>query len=363
MSDKSLAIYTNLPAKTLFGSDESTGNLKEVLEKIREAVLAEPVDVSTPQGRKACASLAYKVARSKTALDEAGKQQTETARAYIARINDERKHASTFLDNLRDEVRKPLNEFEAREKERVDALKGGVAQIECLVGQIAALPNDTGAFASFEQLNIGPVVTRYFETDWAEFSAQAELAYLRLKNAIDAKKEEVKRAVEEKIKAEREAEERQRLAREQAAKEQQEREERLRREERARVEEEAAAKIEKERAEKVAAEENAARIEAQRQADLKRMQEEQERAVQEAAAKAKRDAERKAAQEKAEREAQEKAAQEAEKRRQANREHRASVNNKAAHDLQQEVGLTEEQARAVLVAIVSGNISNVSVNY
>lgn len=359
MSDKSLSIYTDLPAKTLFGSDESTGNLKEILEKIREAVLAEPVDVSTPQGRKACASLAYKVARSKTALDEAGKRQTETARAYIARINDERKYASTFLDNLRDEVRKPLNEFEAREKERVDALKAGVARIESIMAQIAALPDDSTAFAHLDQLLLGPVLAGYHETDWAEFSAHAELAYLRVKNAIDAKKEAVKRAVEEKIKAERE----ERLAREQAAKEQQEREEKLRREERARVEAEAAAKIEKERAEKIAAEQNAVRIEAQRLADLQRAKEEQERAVHEAAAKARQDAERKAAQEKSEREAQEKAAQEAERRRQANREHRASVNNKAVHDLKQEAGLTEEQARAVLVAIVSGRIRNVSVNY
>jgi colicin import membrane protein len=45
-------------------------------------------DVTTEKGRKAIASMAYKVARTKTAIDEAGKKLNEEARARINAVDE-----------------------------------------------------------------------------------------------------------------------------------------------------------------------------------------------------------------------------------------------------------------------------------
>lgn len=64
-----VAVFTN---EKLFG---------EFVAKVRAEVDAFEPDLTTDKGRKAIASLAYKVSQSKTALDEAGKALTEEKRA------------------------------------------------------------------------------------------------------------------------------------------------------------------------------------------------------------------------------------------------------------------------------------------
>ena len=51
----------------------------------------DEADVSTPGGRQVIRSTAYKIARSKTALDEMGKGLGEDMRAKVNAINADRK--------------------------------------------------------------------------------------------------------------------------------------------------------------------------------------------------------------------------------------------------------------------------------
>ena len=55
----------------------------EFYEGMKAECDAHVPDLTTEKGRKAIASLAYKVARTKTAIDEAGKALNEDARALI----------------------------------------------------------------------------------------------------------------------------------------------------------------------------------------------------------------------------------------------------------------------------------------
>lgn len=69
-------------------------------EEIKRETDALDADVSTEKGRKAIASMAYKVARTKTAIDDAGKKLNEEARARINAVDESRREIRVQLDAL-----------------------------------------------------------------------------------------------------------------------------------------------------------------------------------------------------------------------------------------------------------------------
>lgn len=80
-------------------------------------------DLSTDASRKAIASNAYRVAQSKTFLDGLGKDFVAARKAEIKNTDSLRKMIRDGLDALRDEVRKPLTDYENAEKERIEREK------------------------------------------------------------------------------------------------------------------------------------------------------------------------------------------------------------------------------------------------
>ncbi len=82
------------------------GGSEDILTKLETEVRARAakLDISTDFGRKEIASLAYKVARSKTALDKSGKDLTEDIRKQKEAIDAERRKVTERLDSLKDEV-------------------------------------------------------------------------------------------------------------------------------------------------------------------------------------------------------------------------------------------------------------------
>lgn len=69
-------------------------------------------DVFTDKGRKDISSMAYSVARTKTYLDSIGKELVSHYKEVPKKIDSVRKFARDSLDSLRDEVRKPLDDWE-----------------------------------------------------------------------------------------------------------------------------------------------------------------------------------------------------------------------------------------------------------
>jgi len=89
------------------------------LEKIRDEIDNFVPDLSTPIGRKAIASISHNVARSKTYLDGVGKDLVAELKLKPKLIDAERKRVREILDKWKDEVRKPLTDWETAESERV----------------------------------------------------------------------------------------------------------------------------------------------------------------------------------------------------------------------------------------------------
>jgi hypothetical protein len=92
--------------------------LKELLCLAAQKTKTLIPDVFTDKGRKEIASMAYSVARTKTYLDSIGKELVSHYKEIPKQIDSTRKFARDSLDALRDEVRKPLDEWE-NEQERL----------------------------------------------------------------------------------------------------------------------------------------------------------------------------------------------------------------------------------------------------
>ncbi|MBP2155721.1 hypothetical protein [Erwinia rhapontici] len=93
--------------------------LNTYLEQIRQAVNEVP-DLSTPKGRARVASLAAQVSRSKTLIEKPGRDYLRHLKEAVKPAEAELRRFVTECDNLRDEVRRPLTEWES-EQERIKA--------------------------------------------------------------------------------------------------------------------------------------------------------------------------------------------------------------------------------------------------
>jgi hypothetical protein len=117
--ETSLIVLDDKNPLDLFLIDSS---LDDILKKVRDKTSGFVPDTSTAKGRDEIKALAYKVTRSKTLLDKAGKalvdverEKTKDIDARIAKINISRRRAVAYLDALQGEVRGPLNDYEAEQ--------------------------------------------------------------------------------------------------------------------------------------------------------------------------------------------------------------------------------------------------------
>lgn len=309
-----------------------------LLDHIKSEILHFKSDVSTAKGRKEIASMAYKVARSKTAIDEVGKKLTTEQKKIPALIDATRKRVRDLLDQLRDDVRAPLDEWESAEAARVESHKALIQHIiNCGDGFINGEPQPFGLlFAELDQIEIG--------ANLEEFEAEAH-------RAKEDARSKLKKASDEHQRQEAERAELERLRAAEEARKAKERDEQIARQ----AAEQAKAKAEHEAQERAKAVEAEALRTAQaamlREAELKLAAEQAERRAVEAEAKAKREA-----QEKADREAAEIA------KREADIEHRRAIARDAVRSLI-DAGIAASTAIAVVSLIAEQKVQHVIIRY
>lgn len=335
---------------------------REKFEAFFAAIAAEArshvPDLTTVTGRKAVAANAYKVTRTKTAIDDARKRLTEDARKQIKAVNEEGARIRDKLENLAAEVRDPLTQWEAEEAARermcgviiAEFKAAGIIQLDdtsksvsdrlCAVEAISVIHEQfrdslasalAAKTAAVEALRAGHARLLQEEAD------RAELERLRAEAAKRAE-EDAKRAAEaederRKLEQERLAAEQLQAAKEQAA-------------EAARIMAERAAAHAREAQERRHAEE------------LQRLRDEQaqQQLIVEAARKRREQAEAAAALI-----AERKAKEEAD--RAADRTHRGEVMRRAKEALMKTAKLDEGAARDVILAIAAGNVPGLHIEF
>ncbi|HHA1251514.1 TPA: hypothetical protein ACOELP_000967 [Enterobacter hormaechei] len=316
-----LVVIEKQNAMAVFTTKEQLDPIIEAIEKEARSMVP---DVSTRKGRDAIASMAHKVARSKTYIDNAGKDLVAELKALPKQIDESRRIVRERLDALKDEVRRPLTEWEA-EQERIKAEEAMNAM-----------------HAEALEMNI-----RFDQELAAKFEADHEMALLMNKD-FDRDREEQRRLAEQ---AQREHEERiKREAAEQARRDA-EAKHKAEIEAAARREAEEKARAELAERQRVEAEQRAAR---EKQEAEERARREKEEAV---AAERRRQEEAEAA-----RLAEEQRKAEEEARRAADKEHRRTVNRRVYADLIAQ-GIPEEFAQKAVLAIAGGKVQDAHIKY
>lgn len=344
-------------------------------EHIQREVDAFEPDLTTEKGRKAIASLAYKIARTKTAIDDAGKKLNEDARARINAVDAERRAVKEKLTALAVEVRRPLTEWEEFEKERITDCRAVIDGIKAAavvtIEDTAATVRARGA----EVWNTAIDADRFGDMA-AEANAAKEMAVATLKSALARlTKEEADRVELDRLRAEAaEREERDRAEREareaeeraaaeaKAAEERRIADERAAEERRVAAEKAEAARIERAKQEAAAAAERAAKEEqAKRDREHAEQIAAERRRAEEAEAKAQAERDRIAADE-AERQAEAKRLADEQAARDADQKHRSAV-MKAAKEAIMTCGVDEEAAKKIVLLIRSGEVPNVALRF
>jgi hypothetical protein len=307
--------------------------LDGAIAKVREMVEAHKPDISTEKGRKAISSIARKVASSKTYLDDLGKSLVSEIKAQALVIDAERKRMRDTLDALKEEARRPLTEYEDREKARIAAHEFELLRL----AQVATIMPGTSAAAIDQRIL---AVAEFNDRDWQEFAG-------RWRDTRDSVYESLASSLECARMREAEQEELERLRAIEAQRQQEERDQRIAKEavERATREAEAAAKREKDEAAK-----------AQREAEerTRRAEAQAEQAKRDAVAAVERERQRVA--DEAER------VRQAEERREANKRHCGKINREIVECLVG-LGLPETVAKNVVVAMAKGEVPHVKVAY
>jgi hypothetical protein len=158
-----------LPALPDPGTIFVSGGTDDLVAGIRATALreAQGLDISTERSRKAIASLAAKVGRTKTAIDEAGKRLKKERSKVLAEIDPERKKCWESLESLQKEIRKPLTDWENIDKVRI-------ARHEEQFAAISELFESRHGNTSDQLREKLQAVQEWKERDWEECSQVAK---------------------------------------------------------------------------------------------------------------------------------------------------------------------------------------------
>lgn len=324
-------------------------SVEQVLEQIRIVATGFTPDLSTKKGRDVIASQAYAVARTKTYIDGLGKELVDAEKEIPKKIDATRKVVKDYLEALKNEVRKPLDEYEAAEAQRKADLEQRLLEISAHI-DFSGEPETTA-----EQIQeiLDGVSGIVIDDSWQEYKLQAH----ETKQHVIAKvtetlarrvKYEADQAELERLR--KEQEETQRIARERQIAEQAVRdiEQKALREKMEAELREQAAKDAQLKAERDA-------IEAKQRLEQERIdaEERQRKAVEQAAERERQLFAQKAAQHKAE-----------EAARAANFEHQRLINREILEDITTMFPWLEEiQAMEIIKVIAHKHIRNLTIIY
>lgn len=327
-----LVAIETLKASELFAE----GGASAVILQIEATVRAIDTDISTPKARGVIASLARNVSSAKVKLDDLGKDYVADLKTQAKVVDAERKVIRDRLDALRDEVRKPLDDFETMQQARIDEHNVELAKLET-----AGMFEEIDPTAAAVQDRLDRVRTMGGNRDWEEFQKRADAARTKSIETLTALLAWATRREQERAELER-------LRADQTAREDRERLAKVAQDAGDKARLEAAAEKARIENEKSAADQRALIAEQQRH----EAEERAERAAADATeAERKRVADEQAAE-----------AREASKR-EANKRHRGKIHSAIKAALIQHAGLSDDLAVAAVTAIAKGDVPHTAIQY
>ena len=349
-------------------------NREKIIEHVKTKAFALEADLTTQKGRDAVKSHAYQVSRSKTFIDDIGASAVKERKEEIKAFDKSRKILKDTFDSIRDEVRKPLNDYEEAEKARVDAVQEKLKNIAGL----DTFESQLGITAELIQVRLDQAKEIVVNDDFDEYKDMAQLQLTEKISILTVMVEQKQKYEDDQAELAELRKGKEEQARKDA--EEAEKKEREEREEAIRVEaaEEAKKEVEAAKQRAIEAEEKAEtdRLEAERLAEVARIQNEKRAEAERIDAEEKRkelmiQAEKDVAfakeaargEEKARQEAWARAEREEADKRAADEEHRKKINAEAVSGLIKLRGIDGPIAIDLIMAINTGEIPNITINY
>lgn len=162
-----------------------SGGLDPFYQQIRQQVLSEVPDLTTPKGIARIKSLASQVASSKVAIEKPGRDYLRQLKEMPKAIEAELRDWKEKMDALRDEVRRPVTDLEAKEKARISELDARLNQVQTIKTAVELTPQTSAALNNY----IDHVNAIVIDESWQEYQQRAtllkEVTLTELHKALD----------------------------------------------------------------------------------------------------------------------------------------------------------------------------------
>lgn len=153
--------------------------VEEILAEVRRQTVDIVPDLTTEKGRKQIRALAYRVSRTRALMDEKRLEHTKSLRDQLSKMNENGKTLLEGLATIRDDVRRPLTEWEElddlwsealledarREAEAREAAERFAAEVQQRIDTWRGMPavvvgmsvaEVEATLAQYEQMTINP---------------------------------------------------------------------------------------------------------------------------------------------------------------------------------------------------------------
>lgn len=347
-----------LEQNAIVSAFQTENGTKSLFEKIATEARSVIFDMSVKKERDALKSFAYNLARTKTTVDNYGKEMVAEIKKQSGVIDADRKFWRDNMDLLQEEIRKPLTDFENAEKDRVAKHEGAIEAIKNFANNNSLIT----ANSSMIEGAIATLNDQVIDSSFEEYEEQAKLAKLETLETL-------RNALSETQSLEAERAELERLRQADIERQQKERDEKIAREaaDKERVEAEAKALADRKRAEqeKLEAEQREVRLKLEKeQAELREQQLKQQAIEREKQAEIDRQKAVEAERLRIEQEVKAKADAELKEQqaREANKAHKKKICNEALQGLMN-LDVSEELGKKILQAIHKGEVPHVSIKF
>lgn len=174
-NQNALALPEPTTLATMFKAENG---LDPLLNKIKADALdmVRDLNPAVKKDRDLMKSVANKVSLSKAEIDRRGKALTEAQRKEVAAVNAGRNVAETFLAAVRDQVRKPADDWEAKDAGRIEAIK-----LRLTAFRPTSVPSASDGLRAL----IAEVEAVTVDASWQEFQTEAAEAKAMCLNRLD----------------------------------------------------------------------------------------------------------------------------------------------------------------------------------
>lgn len=112
--------------------------VEKIVKEVRSKAVIGDFNIDNENDRDRIRSMAFEIAKTKTGLDRMGKEFIANQKKYLNSIDQKRASLWDQLEELQHEIRKPLTDFEDREKARIKDHQDSMESIR----QLLYFPNE-----------------------------------------------------------------------------------------------------------------------------------------------------------------------------------------------------------------------------